>query len=140
MSVLILLETHSLQRLIFERGLFLSVLIYARVRYTIFGLFSGLECLPAVNLPSGCFCTSGPSPTPYLPLTDLLALIAKKGVNHTKVSVETHEFTTWHVKADNIDLSATFINDLNKSLDGLAPFSISVVHNGNPTIKLSENI
>jgi len=89
----------------------------------------GLECLPAVNLPTGCFCSSGPSPTPYLPLTDLLALVAKKGVNHTKISVETQEFTTWQVKADNIHLIATFINDLNGSLEGISPFSISVTHN-----------
>lgn len=85
--------------------------------------------MPAVNLPSGCFCSSGPSPTPYLPLTDLLALLAKKGVNQTQVSVETKVFTTWHVKADNIDLKATFINGLNQSMDGLKPFSLSVRHN-----------
>ena len=90
----------------------------------------GLECLPAVNLPSGCFCASSPSPTPYLPLTDLLALVAKKGVNRTHVSVETKDFISWHVDADNIHLSATFINDLNHSLHGLAPFTLSLTHNG----------
>ena len=92
--------------------------------------YLGLECLPAVNLPTGCFCSSGPTPTPYLPLTDLLALVAKKGVNHTKISVGSKEFTTWQVRADNIHLIATFINDLNRSLEGLAPFSIRVLHNG----------
>ena len=90
----------------------------------------GLECLPAVNLPSGCFCASSPSPTPYLPLTDLLALVAKKGVNRTQVSVETKDFSSWHVDADNIHLSATFINDLNHSLHGLTPFTLSLTHNG----------
>ena len=90
----------------------------------------GLECLPAVNLPSGCFCASSPSPTPYLPLTDLLALVAKKGVNRTQVSVETKDFSSWHVDADNIHLAATFINDLNHSLHGLTPFTLSLTHNG----------
>ena len=40
------------------------------------------------------------------------------------------EFTTWQVKADNIHLIATFINDLNGNLEGIAPFSVSVTHNG----------
>ena len=39
----------------------------------------GLECLPTVNLPTGCFCTSGPTPTPYVPLVDVLEEISSKG-------------------------------------------------------------
>ena len=97
----------------------------------------GLECLPAVNLPSGCFCASSPSPTPYLPLTDLLALVAKKGVNRTGVSVQSKDFSSWHVEADNIHLTATFINDLNRGLQGLAPFTLSVIHNGKGKFKFS---
>ena len=40
----------------------------------------GLECLPTVNLPTGCFCTSGPTPTPYIPLVDILEEIATKAI------------------------------------------------------------
>ena len=113
----------------------------------------GLECLPAVNLPSGCFCSSGPIPSPYLPLTDLLSLVAKKGVNRSQVVLDVRkEFHTWKVAEDNIDLTAAFVNDLNynqetqnnNSDDGksgestkikgsadqrLIPFSIHLVYN-----------
>ena len=44
-----------------------------------FNRFLGLECLPTVNLPTGCFCTSGPTPTPYIPLVDILGEIATNG-------------------------------------------------------------
>ena len=40
----------------------------------------GLECLPTVNLPTGCFCTSGPTPTPYIPLVDILEEISSKAI------------------------------------------------------------
>ena len=40
---------------------------------------SGLECLPTVNLPAGCFCTSGPTPTPYVPIIDLLGELESRG-------------------------------------------------------------
>jgi len=33
-----------------------------------------------VNLPTGCFCTSGPTPTPYIPIIDLLEEIESKGL------------------------------------------------------------
>ena len=45
-------------------------------KYIIFIL--GLECLPTVNLPAGCFCTSGPTPTPYIPLVDVLEELSSK--------------------------------------------------------------
>ena len=67
-----------------------------------------------MNLPSGCFCSSGPIPSPYLPLTDLLSLVAKKGVNRSQVVLDVRkEFHTWKVAEDNIDLTAAFVNDLN---------------------------
>ena len=108
--------------------------------YNLFSL--GLECLPAVNLPSGCFCTNGPTPSPYLPLTDLLSLVAKKGVNRSQVVLDvTKEFHSWKVSEDNIDLTAAFVNDLNqngqKNDEGkqnsnqprLVPYTIQVVYN-----------
>ena len=108
----------------------------------IYLLISGLECLPAVNLPSGCFCSSGPSPSPYLPLTDLLSLVAKKGVNRSQVVLDvTKEFHSWKVSEDNIDLTAAFVNDLNQqntnttteksknSQPSLVPFSIQLIYN-----------
>ena len=106
-----------------------------------------------MNLPSGCFCSSGPIPSPYLPLTDLLSLVAKKGVNRSQVVLDVRkEFHTWKVAEDNIDLTAAFVNDLNynqetqnnNSDDGksgedtkkkssteqrLIPFSIHLVYN-----------
>ena len=108
----------------------------------IYLLISGLECLPAVNLPSGCFCSSGPTPSPYLPLTDLLSLVAKKGVNRSQVVLDvTKEFHSWKVSEDNIDLTAAFVNDLNQqntnttteksknSQLSLVPFSIQLIYN-----------
>ena len=106
-----------------------------------FLLISGLECLPAVNLPSGCFCSSGPTPSPYLPLTDLLSLVAKKGVNRSQVVLDvTKEFHSWKVSEDNIDLTAAFVNDLNQQNSNttekstnkqpsLVPFSIQLIYN-----------
>ena len=50
----------------------------------------GLECLPTVNLPTQCFCTSGPTPTPYIPLADVLEEISVKSI---PVINETNETT-----------------------------------------------
>jgi hypothetical protein len=71
-----------------------------------------------------------------LPLTDLLGLVAKKGVNRSHVVIGAHkEFTSWQVHADNIDLTAAFVKGLNSS-HLLTPFSMRVVHNGNkPDLK-----
>jgi hypothetical protein len=66
--------------------------------------FSGLECLPAVNLPAGCFCTSGLTPTPYLPLTDLLDAIETKGEGPVSSNVTFRQFVTWTVKENNLVL------------------------------------
>ena len=100
-----------------------------------------------MNLPSGCFCSSGPIPSPYLPLTDLLSLVAKKGVNRSQVVLDVRkEFHTWKVAEDNIDLTAAFVNDLNQQNNSesaekkpakkggspkqkLIPFSIHLVYN-----------
>ena len=92
--------------------------------------------MPAVNLPSSCFCSSSdPRPTPYLPLTDILGLVAKKGVDRSQVVVDTNRFTSWHVKSEGIDLTAAFVNyggQLSDDRDQLlAPFSITVEHNSN---------
>ena len=97
-------------------------------------LETGLECQPAVNLPSSCFCASDPRPTPYLPLTDILGLVAKKGVNRSQVMVDANQFTSWRVKAEGIDLTAAFVNyggHLSDDSVDLAPFSITVEHNSN---------
>ena len=48
------------------------------IKLQAFYFYLGLECLPTVNLPTGCFCTSGPTPTPYIPLVDILEEIATK--------------------------------------------------------------
>ena len=121
-----------------ESDIWISNTVY--MDYNLFSL--GLECLPAVNLPSGCFCTNGPTPSPYLPLTDLLSLVAKKGVNRSQVVLDvTKEFHSWKVSEDNIDLTAAFVNDLNqngqKNDEGkqnsnqprLVPYTIQVVYN-----------
>ena len=118
-----------------------TIPVLCMVYNAIYLLISGLECLPAVNLPSGCFCSSGPTPSPYLPLTDLLSLVAKKGVNRSQVVLDvTKEFHSWKVSEDNIDLTAAFVNDLNQQNSNttekstnkqpsLVPFSIQLIYN-----------
>jgi hypothetical protein len=55
-----------------------------------------------VNLPAGCFCTSGATPTPFLPLTDLLDAVETKGDAPVTTNVTFRRFVTWTVKENNL--------------------------------------
>ncbi len=99
--------------------------------YNIDVLFTGLDCQPAVNLPGGCFCAisgSGgnhhPAPTPYIPLTQLLEVAAKKGVNRSSASLaSSKEFTVWTVSEAGLDLTIAFENRTR-------PYSFRIFNNG----------
>jgi len=69
----------------------------------------GLECLPAVNLPAACFCLSGSTANPYLPLSDLMDQVAKNGQNLTQTWVSGFkQLNSWQVRRDNLDLKVVF--------------------------------